>query len=327
MVQSVMKRAVKTAVGLAAPWMSPLQAELDRCLTVFVYHDVSDAPSPFSQECDLAVGVRQFERQIRFVAETFHVISMDDLLANRVPKRAALITFDDGLAGIFREALPLLRRFRLPSTIFLNMAPVLGEPFWAARAVYLCRHMEGFLAFLTERTASRMPGNPHVACTPELVEAWERLHGDSYLKTLSDYTGVFATPDDLQDADQDSLVTFGNHLYHHYNMLNLSAAQVHAEFKTNAEALSSYGGSRPVLTVPFGRGFTDQHVAWLLGWGVARLFTGISSLNRDPHASILHRVTLTNWHDRPAKAWSQLAMASVARSVQNGHNRQGWSQT
>ena len=309
--RAMIKSVVKTSVGLAAPRVPQLRAELERSLSVFLYHDVSDAPAPFSLDCHLAVSVRQFERQLAFIAETFNVISIDELLTGRVPQRAALITFDDGVAGIFQHALPALRRVGLPSIIFLNMAPVLGEPFWAARAVYLCRHTEGFLPWLTERVGRRALDSPHLACTPALVEEWERAHGDHDLKALPRYLGKFATPDDLEEADRDPLVTFGNHLYRHYNILNLSDAELEAEFRSDAEALSSYRGSRPVLAFPFGHGVSDRHVSLLLGWGLKRLFTGISSLNRDPAAPILHRVSLTSWHDRPSRMWFQIARAAI----------------
>ena len=132
----MIRSIVKTSLGAAAPYVPGLQEELERSLTVFLYHDVSDAPALFSRECGLVVSVECFERQLEFLAETFCVISVDELLAGEVPPRAALITFDDGVAGVFRHALPLLRKAGLPSTLFLNMAPVAGEPFWPPRMLY-----------------------------------------------------------------------------------------------------------------------------------------------------------------------------------------------
>ena len=309
--QTLLKPAVRNAVGLAAPRLPRLQAELDRALTVFLFHDVEDAPSPFVREYDLAVGVRQFEWQARFIAETFTVISMDELLDGRVPARAALLTFDDGWAGVFRHALPVLRRLGLPATVFLNMAPVRGEPFWPARAAYLCRHVDGFLDFLASRMGGRLPRYPAVACSPALVGAWERMHGDGELDDLPAYTGSFATPKELEEAEAQPGLTLGNHLYRHYNLLTLSEAEAEEEFTANAEALRGYRSARPVVTVPFGRGFTPHHVEAFLGWGTRKVFTGISCLNGDPAAVLLHRVSLTSGHDRRSAVWYQLARAAL----------------
>ena len=309
----MIRSIVKTSLGAAAPYVPGLQEELERSLTVFLYHDVSDAPAPFSRECGLVVGVRHFERQLRFIAEQFHVMSMDGLLAGEVPPRAALITFDDGVAGVFEHAVPALRAAGLPATLFLNMAPVRGEPFWPARAVYLCRHVEGFLPWLTERVGNEALDSPHLACTPAMVEEWERRPGNQYLAALPHYLGNFATPEDLTAAARDPLVTFGNHLYRHYHIRHLSDTELDAEVQVNAAALAAYRCSRPVLAFPFGHDVTAHQKDLLAGWGIERLFTGTASLNRDPRASLLHRVVLTSWHDRPSRLWFQIARAALQR--------------
>lgn len=323
---SALKAAAKLAIGGTAPWFPPIQALLNRSLLVFLYHDVSDEPALFSQECELAVSVRTFQYQLRFIAKTFNVVSMDDLLADRIPERAALITFDDGLGSVFRNALPILRRMGLPSTIFINMAPVMGEPFWAARAVYLSRHVAGFLEFLKERSGARALKAPHLACTPHLVEEWDRLRGDAYLEELAVYSGTFATLDDVKAAAEDPLVTFGNHLYQHYNMLMLSDGVLEAQVGVNAKALSAYRGYRPVLAFPFGRSFTERHVALLSAWGIERCFTGIPSANYDSQAQILHRMSLTSWHNQAVRVWFQVARAAVEGNLHRDCFRAGWGE-
>ena len=307
-----LKTLVKMSLGATASRLPGIQAELERSLTIFLYHDVSDVPALFSRECGLVVSVQNFERQLQFIAEEFRVISVDELLAGQVPPRAALITFDDGVTGVFHHALPALRRAGLPSTVFLNMAPVLGEPFWPARAVYLCRHVEGFLPWLTQRVGNEALDSPHLACTPALIEAWEQRHGDDYLDALPNYLGDFATPEDLKDADRDALVTFGNHLYRHYNMLNLSDAEMEAEVQDNAEALRPYRNSRPVFACPFGLS-TSAQVERMGVFGYERLFTALPLVNRDPSTAVLHRIPLTSWHDRPSRLWFQIARATIKR--------------
>lgn len=315
------KSLAKAAIGWGAPWTPPLKRVLEQSLTVFIFHDVSDHPAPFSRECDLAVGIHQFEDQARLIAEIFHVISVDDLLARRLPPRAALITFDDGFAGVFRQALPVLRRLRLPCTVFLNTAPVSGEPLWASRAVYLCRHVPGFLGFLAARKGRAALMEPHLACTPELVTEWERQHGDEYVSTLSTYTGPLATPDDLRAAADDPLVTFGNHGHNHYNFMLLPDAAVETNVRAADTALAVYRNYRPVFAFPFGgpgRSFTEHHVALLTQLGQQVFFSGVSRVNRDPFAPLLHRISLMAWHDTPRRIWFQIARAAFD-SRGNGH--------
>jgi len=47
---------------------------LNRTLTVFVYHDVSDNPSEFSLKYNLNVCPEIFEHQINFIKNNFNVI-------------------------------------------------------------------------------------------------------------------------------------------------------------------------------------------------------------------------------------------------------------
>lgn len=304
-----LKSAAKSGLGLLRSRSRRLQETLERGLTVFVYHDVTDDPAPFSRECGLAVSPAAFERQIRFIAGNFQVISMDRLLEGPVPQRAALLTFDDGLESVFTGALPILRALGLPSTVFLNMGPLFGEPFWAARVVYLCRHVPGFREFALRRQGNLPLELLYGGCSPELVREWEERNGTGYLNRLPEYLGRFVGPEELRRADSDSLVSFGNHLYNHYGLPPLSESRMGEEFQANAKALSQLRGSRPVFAFPFGRA-AERHVKALLGWGARRLFTGFSRINGDPAGPVLHRLSLTGWHDRPSRIWYEISEAA-----------------
>ena len=107
-------------------------------LTIFCYHDVSENPSEFSDKHNLNVPPNIFEYQINFIKKNFNVISPDELLDDRIPEYAALITFDDGYKSYFTSAIPILKKYNLPSLIFLNMAPVKGEVFLSGLVTYLC---------------------------------------------------------------------------------------------------------------------------------------------------------------------------------------------
>ena len=301
-------------MGWAAPRWPDVQAIVDRGLTVLMFHDVTDHPAPFSLECGLTVGVDRFRRQAEFLAETFRIMSADELLAGQVPPRAALLTFDDGFAGVFRLALPILRALGIPSTVFLNMATVSGEPCWGARVVYLCRHVDGFREFLVERCGDSARIDPHMVCSPSLLRAWEAREGLASREMLRAYAGSFATRDDLEAVRGDPLVTFGSHSFHHYSFQALSEEEADADIRANAEALTSYPNDRPMFAFPFGvpgRSFSARHVERVLGHGYRRVFTVVSRVNDQPFTSVLHRIALTDWHDRRSRLWYQVARAAL----------------
>ena len=77
-----------------------------------------------------------FERQIKFLHDNFQFISLDNLAkllkgSEKLPRKAAVITFDDGYKDNFTYAYPILRKYHAPATIFLSTGYIdTGKLFW-----------------------------------------------------------------------------------------------------------------------------------------------------------------------------------------------------
>lgn len=97
---------------------------------ILYYHRVNDEKDRFFPSMPLAV----FERQMRHLARRYKVVSLSGLLdhlASGSPETVLAITFDDGYRDNFENAFPVLRRYRLPATIFLTTGSLdSGEPLW-----------------------------------------------------------------------------------------------------------------------------------------------------------------------------------------------------
>jgi len=95
-------------------------------IAVLTYHDVSPtvprgtdtvSPQEFAAEMTLLLG------------EGFHFVSVPDLerfvsAGAPVPPNAVCVVFDNGYAGIYRYALPVLEHDRIPAAVFLIVANV-----------------------------------------------------------------------------------------------------------------------------------------------------------------------------------------------------------
>ena len=91
-----------------------------RPFQILIYHRVRPGPSPFAID---AMEPEWFERQMGHLARHYRVLPLEELgrLARerKIPPRAVAVTFDDGYADNLEYALPILRRWGLPATLFV----------------------------------------------------------------------------------------------------------------------------------------------------------------------------------------------------------------
>ena len=95
-------------------------------LPILLYHRV-DRPlstlSPITQR--LTVGPQDFAAQMSWVRRHgFHALTQRQLFAGleegtQLPCRPLLVTFDDGYADVLDNAAPVLRRLRMPATMYV----------------------------------------------------------------------------------------------------------------------------------------------------------------------------------------------------------------
>jgi glycosyltransferase involved in cell wall biosynthesis/peptidoglycan/xylan/chitin deacetylase (PgdA/CDA1 family) len=91
-------------------------------LAVLTYHRIGarhDGPPGMMSATPAA-----FERQMRWLAQTGRVVSLDDVIRARdgetaLPRHSVLVTFDDAYADFAAHAWPVLRRHGLPVTLFV----------------------------------------------------------------------------------------------------------------------------------------------------------------------------------------------------------------
>ena len=77
-------------------------------LIIFMFHEISNNPSPYQIEKSLNIKIENFTKQLDFIKNNFNIINPKDLLINKIPDNAALISFDDGFYGSINNALPIL---------------------------------------------------------------------------------------------------------------------------------------------------------------------------------------------------------------------------
>ena len=117
-----------------------LAARVQRGVLIFVFHRISDRDNPFRPGTPLGL----FDQVCAHLAEHYEVLPLDELERRRFGRRASravAITFDDGYADNHRLALPVLRRYGLPATVFITTGCMEGRHIlWTSRLAWTLEH-------------------------------------------------------------------------------------------------------------------------------------------------------------------------------------------
>ena len=154
-------------------------------LVILMYHIVTEPQS--AQEARYCCTPRRFEAQMRYLAEAgVRLLTLDEI-ADAFERRAAwpdggvAITFDDGFADTFTNALPVLIRYRIPATMFAVSDLIGASNDWmSARGFPKRRLMSG--SELKEMSTAGIAIGSHTCTHPRLPE----LDADAKRKEIRD---------------------------------------------------------------------------------------------------------------------------------------------
>lgn len=96
-----------------------------KAAVILQYHHISDSTPAIT-----SLSPKLFEQHLEYLkTNNFTVLSMEQLLKaleNKriLPDKSVVITFDDGYRSIYDTALPLLKRYNYPFTVFVQTAPL-----------------------------------------------------------------------------------------------------------------------------------------------------------------------------------------------------------
>ena len=87
-----------------------------------MYHNVS---------AEKGITPGEFEEQMMLI-QKYNTFKLEELknIGNKFPKNTVLVTFDDGYTDNYTNAFPLLKKYNIKATIFLNTAYINNDPFY-----------------------------------------------------------------------------------------------------------------------------------------------------------------------------------------------------
>jgi peptidoglycan/xylan/chitin deacetylase (PgdA/CDA1 family) len=96
-------------------------------LRVLTYHHIDYPSSDPTAYHRVTVTPEDFDRQIQYLAENYHVLTMAELLdayqnGTSLPANSAMVTFDDAYEDFAEYAWPILKVHQVPVTVFVPTA-------------------------------------------------------------------------------------------------------------------------------------------------------------------------------------------------------------
>ncbi len=105
-------------------------------LIILNYHQVTQEYSPQFHSPGTWTQSMEFEKTLIYLKNNFNIISLKTINEN-IPKNSVAITFDDGFKSIEENVIPLLQKYNIPATFFVNTAYIgTNKASWAAIGNY-----------------------------------------------------------------------------------------------------------------------------------------------------------------------------------------------
>jgi peptidoglycan/xylan/chitin deacetylase (PgdA/CDA1 family) len=280
-------------------------------LRVLAYHRViepTDASMP--NPSLISATPADFERQMRFLAERYRVVSAEEVLdalrlRRPLPERAVLLTFDDAYRDFGEIAWPILRRYRMPSTVFVATA----YPGHSTRVFWWDRLYRCFASSRSEsiyvEPFGHLPSRSAEAVRTSLRTV------QAYLKTLPHTQAMQLVDRICSELDTDPVlpnsvltwaqlrelsssgVTVAAHTRTHPALTQVSEEEMRSEIRASLEDVRrEIGAVCEIFCYPFGI-HDDQVVKTAREEGVQLAFTCIAGQNRIPGRDLL-RLQRTN---------------------------------
>jgi len=244
------------------------------------------------------VTASAFEQQLQYLQQHAQVLPLSEsvtrLRDGSLPPRCVSLTFDDGYANNLFLAYPLLRKYRMPATIFLSSAYIESGELFPFVKLHLIRQSrqperESPVRYKTDPLDVVMQrADP---CWPDVEKNLTRDQREAFRPM---------TIGELQAANA-HLIEFGAHSHTHCILRNESEERRRQEIRTSVSKVKEWTG-RPVRLFSYPNGergdFGEIDKQELRASGIEAAVTGIGGTN-DSRTELLElrRYPVGMFHD------------------------------
>lgn len=126
---------------------------------ILMYHRIIDTPKADPFHLGMCVDRTHFAEQIDFLTQAFTPLTVDEVVrrmrkGESLPRNTLSVTFDDGYLDFVELALPVLKRYDCPATLYVSTGGIdARQRFWWDRVI------EGFAGTRRARLDLELPGD------------------------------------------------------------------------------------------------------------------------------------------------------------------------
>ena len=256
-------------------------------VTILMFHRVSDTFFDVS----LLIKRETFEECMKYITESYHVITMDFLSQNfdkweNIPDDSVVITFDDGWIDFHDTAYPVLSRLKIPATVYLTTGFVSSEcSYWQERLNSLLTPILANKKVLLEKVnivstpeinlklkdlISKSDGKPIIF---KFIDYLKKFTNDIILKTISELEAFleeqtitisedehrsFVNWDEVNGINKPD-ISFGSHTVNHPILTNEQTDIVENEISKSKEIIEKETG-RDVIHFCYPNGNYNEEI-------------------------------------------------------------------
>ncbi len=267
---NAIKKIAKSAIGMS----------FEKCLTalpyfknlkvILSYHRVVNPRPTGLHDPFLFVTPETLEMHIQEVSKYFELASLETIVeASHDNKRLCAITFDDGWSDNYDFAFAVLKKYRVPATIFIPVNMISTQAsFWFQNLWNLAAQMNhngqqrDFIAYFSGQVPAwrhEGVGYEHINALTYALKKMPASRLDSIVLQAYEQLGIklptartIMNWDEIREMGQQG-ITFGSHGLHHNILTQLDAGAKYEEIVDSLRVLQTANvGMTPFFSYPNG---------------------------------------------------------------------------
>jgi peptidoglycan/xylan/chitin deacetylase (PgdA/CDA1 family) len=288
---------VKSLIAVAAGSIGipewSIRKQAGRRYVILMYHRIlPPAMANATIQAGMYVFPETFEMHLGYLKKHFQLLPLSEQFSSSnigttaaSARPACILTFDDGWRDFYRFAYPVLKRNRIPATVFLPTRYIgTNERFWTDR---LARLLSREVRPGRTGETSRLPKGPLADRIAGLTGAFDdrlenairilkdRQEGEieEVLDELSKGVDSGGTPEErvfldwkeVREMMESGLISFGSHTHSHRILVHLAEDEIRAELARSKEVLLREGAVDPsFVSFCYPNGSLNQRIVALV---------------------------------------------------------------